>query len=176
MDVNDKKKIILSERSEDVPMITKCWYYIARNGVKTPDQLKEFADMLFGDYIHTYETTVYAISAIATAAAWMGSHIEGITGFQASCVSMEFLKAWGFKNNETGFKIVDYDYMLYPQYDYKFEKVISKDIWEKLQETAKKNLKKIGTPGMVTVDPEVKKHWESIAAGNIPFGYCLKPD
>jgi hypothetical protein len=60
--------------------------------------------------------------------------------------------------------------MLYPQYDYKFEKTISTDTWHALQEEAKKNL--------VERDPHpnVKAHWESIVEGKIPFGYVISDE
>ena len=61
--------------------------------------------------------------------------------------------------------------MLYPQYEYKYEKTIDKITWENLQKAAKKNLEE--SPD---AHPDVIKHWQSIVDGNIPFGYKIKKE
>lgn len=53
---------------------------------------------------------------------------------------MGLIKQWGFRNNKTGLKLIDYDEMLYPQYKEHFEKVLSASVWESLQERAKEFL------------------------------------
>ena len=94
-----------------------------------------------------------------------GKH--GISGFQAGGVMWEVIEEWMYSGNKCGLKLVDYDDMLYPQYDYKFDKAISENTWNHLQEQAKEML--------ATEDAcsSVRKHWQSIADGVIPFGYTL---
>lgn len=94
----------------------------------------------------------------------------GITGFQASCILWEFINGWTNIGKKTGAKILDYDKMLFPQYDYAFEKVISKACWEALQKEAKKLLETSQERAALNV----VEHWQSIVDGNIPFGYTLK--
>jgi hypothetical protein len=67
----------------------------------------------------------------------------------------------------TPLRLLNYENLLYPQYEDKFEKIISKDTWEWLQKEAKKKLKE-------RAHPIVKKHWKNIVAGNIPFGFKVE--
>lgn len=91
-----------------------------------------------------------------------------ITGAQARVIMWEIIKNWMYPNNKCGLKLVDYDNMLYPQCDYEFDKAISENTWNHLQEQAKENL--------ATRDAccKVREHWQSIADGVIPFGYTLR--
>ena len=81
----------------------------------------------------------------------------------------DFIKDWSFRGNKCGLKIVNYDDMLYPQYNHKFQKTISKDTFKALQKAAENNLKKGGY-----ANPNVIKHWKSIVDGNVPFGYIIE--
>lgn len=62
--------------------------------------------------------------------------------------------------------------MLFPQYESKFEKTISKSIWEHLQKESAKLLKE-SNGGEVD---NVVNHWRSIVEGKIPFGYSITED
>lgn len=139
--------------------------------IKTIDQLTEFINHLLGDYEHDYGTVCHAIGAAAVATAWYGAHAEGITGFQAGFVMWDFIKYWIKTSNTCGLKLVDYDDFLYPQYQYKFEKTISKNAWKCIQEQAKKNLE-----SNEVACPEVRNHWQSIVSGIVPFGYKVEDD
>lgn len=115
---------------------------------------------------HDYGTCVYAMSIAATATFNYVAHVLGVTGFQASCADMDIIRRTrGYKI----FSIIDYENILYPQYADRFEKTISKETWEELQKQAKELLleKDRGIP-------VVRSHWESIVAGNVPFGFRLK--
>lgn len=59
--------------------------------------------------------------------------------------------------------------MLYPQCGHKFEKTISKDTWEQLQNVAKKRLEEKNKHA----HPNVIAHWESIVKGVVPFGFTV---
>ena len=70
-------------------------------------------------------------------------------------------------------RLIDYDQMLYPQYDYKFiNREIDAYTWKKLQEKASNLLAEKDT----FVHPDVRKHWQSICDGGVPFGYTVKSE
>jgi len=157
-------KIVLDEESQEFQAIKLEWFKKAGN-IKSSEELVKFIDHLLNDYEHDYGTMVRAISAMTLATAYMGAAIEGITGFQAGFVMWDFIRWWQYPDNKTGMRLVNYDNMLYPQYYERFSKTISKATWEKLQEEAKKKLEE-----GLGVD-EVRKHWQSIIDGVVPFGY-----
>ena len=128
------------------------WFERARK-IKTIDELSAFAKELLVDTEHDYGTVCHAIVAVSLAAAWLGAHIQDITGFQAHFVMWNFIKQWEFTNNKVGLRLVDYDKMLFPQYKDRFDKIISKETFERLQEVAKNYLESDDE-----VHPSVKKH------------------
>ena len=139
-----------------------------RKDIKSFDDLVTFLQRVKENYNTGYGTAPRAIAQAALATAWYLASDFGITGFQAGFVMWDFIRDWQYSSNECGMRIVDYDNMLYPQYDYKFEKTISKDTFESLQKIAKRNLK-----GHEYASPAVVNHWKSIANGNVPFGYVI---
>ena len=143
------------------------WFKEAKN-IQSIEQLKAFAKVLFEDTQHDYGTVCHAIAALAIGAAWYGAHSQGITGFQAGFIMWDFIRQWEYSDNKCGLRIIDYDKMLYPQYEDKFEKVITSKQFKKMQEVAAEKLKEKGM-----VHPDVVKHWESIVSGTVPFGYKL---
>lgn len=147
----------------------KEWFEQARK--QTLKTLPDFINHVMNDFSHDYGTVCHAVAACALAAAWAANNEPngGITGFQAGFVMWDFIKQWSFPSNEIGLKIIDYDNLLYPQYEFKFYKTLSKDTWVKLQGKAKKLLAEKGD----YVHPDVAAHWKSIAAGVIPFGYSI---
>lgn len=142
-----------------------------RKNIKTFEELTDFLKDVEDNYGNGYGDAPRAIAQAALAVAWHLAGVYGITSFQAGFVMWDFIRDWNYSSNKCGMKIVDYDNMLYPQYDHNFEKTISTDTWYALQEEAKKNL--------VETDyahPNVKAHWESIVEGKIPFGYVISDD
>lgn len=139
-----------------------------RKDIKSFDDLVDFLQKVKDNCNTGYGTATRAIAQAALATAWYLASDFGITGFQASCVMWDFIKDWRYSNNECGMKIVDYDDMLYPQYDYKFKKTISEDTFEALQKTAKKLLEEKSY-----AHPDVINHWKYIANGGVPFGYII---
>lgn len=146
------------------------WFKKAHD-VKSIDDIVALAKELFEETQHDYGTVCHAIAALALAGAWYGCQKEGITGFQAGFVMWDFIREWEFSSNKTGLRLVDFDDMLYPQYDVKFEKTIPKHTWEALQKEAEEKLKDIKG-----VHPNVVAHWQSIVDGKVPFGYKIKED
>lgn len=95
----------------------------------------------------------------------------GLTHFQASCSMWEFIQNFIHSDNKCGMKLIDYDEMLYPQYEYKFcDKIIPKYTWESLQKQAKENLE----AHSCNASPRVINHWQSIVNGKVPFGYIVE--
>ena len=63
---------------------------------------------------HDYGTCVYAMSMAAVAALNYVAGKLGVTGFQASCADMDILTRT--REYKSGFMIIDYDHIFYPQY------------------------------------------------------------
>lgn len=165
------------------------------------DKLVEFLKDVRDNYNTDYGTAPRAIAQASVATAWYLASVFGITGFQAGFVMWDFIRDWQYRNNECGLKIIDYDNMLYPQYEYKFtEKTISKWQWEALQKQAQKELDRIqetvesynrnqaegmedfiNKEGRDWVETDfcnvrVLNHWKSIVEGKVPFGYRVVED
>lgn len=143
--------------------------------VEKRKQIKEFDDLINflkdveANYNYGYGVAPRAMAQACLAVGWYLADKFGITGFQAGFVMWDFVRDWNFSGNKCGLKIVDYDNMLYPQYEDRYAKTISSDTWYALQKEAKANLEdsKYAAPAVI-------KHWKSIANGVVPFGYKVK--
>ena len=146
------------------------WYTQARE-IKTSEELKQFADSLLNNYNHDYGTICHAAAAVAIAGAQTINHSEqgGITGFQAGAIMWEFIRNWMRKTSPI--RLLDYENMLYPQYEDDFHS-ISSHTWQWLQDEAKKNLANVQSH----THTDVSKHWQHIVNGKVPFGYTIKDD
>lgn len=142
-----------------------------RKDIKSFEDLTAFLKDVKENYNYDYGVAPRSIAQAALAVAWYLASEFGITGFQAGFVMWDFIMDWNFRYNKTSLKIVDYDNMLYPQYEYKFEKTISRRVWDSLQKAAKENLEE-----SEYAHPDVIAHWQSIVDGNIPFGYTVQDD
>lgn len=142
-----------------------------RKEIKSFDDLVSFLKDIKDNYNFDYGVAPRAIAQAALATAWYFASDFGITGFQAGFVMWDFIKDWSFRGNECGLRIIDYDEMLYPQYDDKFDKYISSETFMAMQKQAKELLNDEGY-----VHPAVVKHWKSIVNGEVPFGYTVKDD
>ena len=149
--------------------VEKEWFKEAKE--QTIETLPQFINHLMNDYRHDYGTICHALSAAALATVYAAdkSPQGGITGFQASFIMWDFIRQWMYPHNECGLRLVDYDDMLFPQYQDKFEKIISPDTWNKIQEQARKYVDENDI-----VHPNVLAHWKLIINGEIPFGYVVK--
>lgn len=158
---------------KDVEIIEQ-WYKDAPK--QTIETLSEFMSHVLNDYYHDdYGTICKAIGACAIAAAWAANASPGsrggITGFQAGAVMWEFIRHWNRTNNKTGMCPIDYDDMLYPQYENRFSKTITNDLMESLVKEAKKHIAEYESNPKSMVHPDVLAHWKKIAQGIPPFGY-----
>ncbi len=122
---------------------------------------------------HDYGTICVAIGAAAVGAAWAleRSPQGGISGAQAWAIMWEFITGWNADgDSDSPKRLLNYGDLLYPHNEDKF-KIISQETFTWLKEQATKLLAE--NP---TIMPEVRLHWESIIAGNIPFGLTVKND
>lgn len=116
------------------------------------------------DRPHDYGTCVYAMSMAAVAAYYYVSKRLGVSGFQASCADMDFIRRT--RSMEHGFQIVDYANALYPQYwdDERrpiFEALMRNPVArERIRVAAQKKLEDQGD----SASPKVLAHWRVLAA------------
>lgn len=147
------------------------WYKRAYS--MKPDNFPEFFRELTEDYEHDYGTVCHAMAAIGLAAMWAFNNSEGarggITGFQAGCVMWQVIFHMNYENNKCGLKILDMDNLLYPQYEYKF-RTIDEKTWRALQKEVRKKISESKEAHENSAHPAVMEHWQSIAAGKVPFG------
>lgn len=143
---------------------------------QTLETLPKFIDHLMNDYEHDYGTCVKAAAAAMIGAFVTFNKQEGFTGFQAGYIPWLMMdEFWG--KSKVGRKVLDFDKMLYSQYDFMYEKSIKPETFAKLKEVAKEKIeeadKATANGDNNFVHPSVYRHWKSIAKGNIPFGYKI---
>ena len=142
-----------------------------RKNIKSFDDLVEFLKDVDEHYNIGYGGAPRAIAQAALATAWYLSGRFGITGFQSGATLWDFIEDWSSVGKQTQCaKIIDYDNMLYPQYEDKFDKSITPETWKRVQEAAKSKLEKDAKHA----HPDVVKHWQSIVDGYVPFGFYVK--
>jgi len=161
--------ILDEERSQET---LEEWRVRAAN-TKTPEDLAEFVRHLCEDYVHDYGTIVHACVAAAVAACWTvdAGPQGGITGFQASAIMWQFMRDWNGLSGPA--RLLRFKDLLYPQNEDDFAKTISQGSWDWLVAEAQKNLEECHPGG---VHPTVQAHWESIVAGEVPFGYTVESE
>lgn len=142
-----------------------------RKDIKSFDELVEYLKYIKENGCCGYGESPRAIAQACLAVAWYFASDFGITGFQAGCTMWDFIQDWEYSSNKCGLRIVDFDNMLYPQYDYHFEKTIKNHTWEALQKRAKELLEE-----RTFAHPDVSAHWQRIANGEVPFGYTVVDD
>lgn len=150
------------------------WYEEARK-LESFSEFAEFARKLDQDYIHDYGTICHAVAAVAVGAAATFDRTSkqgGITGFQAGMVMWQFIRQWLRKDGPM--KLVDYNDMLWPQYEESFTKrTITQATWAQLQAAAAKHLKDREGEDDMPVSGRVVEHQRKIVAGIVPFGYTV---
>ncbi len=106
---------------------------------------------------HDYGTCVYAMSLAAVAAFNFVSHQLGVTGFQASCADLDFIRRT--RHLDGPFMLIKGADALYPQYDLLAKLSESMAEWKPwLKEQAAKKLAE--SPD---AHPEVLAHWKKLA-------------
>lgn len=110
---------------------------------------------------HDYGTCVYAMSMASLATFNYVAGKLGVTGFQASCADLDFLKR--NRSYKDGFRIIDYNKLLYPQY-------IGSDHFPSMEELLHENkeqLKKRASELLASsthASDVVIEHWKKIEA------------
>lgn len=165
----DNKKIELNETKDRE--IWEDWFREAKNCSLDDGSLAKFLDHLKNDYQHDYGTRARATAAAAFATANAFARYEGLTGFQWSCVAMDVLGQMCFPDNKLGYMVIDYDDLLYPQYEYRFtERKISAEGAKQLQQEASRKIAE--SDGMV--HPDVLEWWKKLARGEFPKWLVVK--
>ena len=163
------KEKTLVEMEEENEFAVRDMLCEKRKEIKSFEQLVSYLEHIKDNSNTGYGTAPRAIAQASLAVAWYLASEFGITGFQAGFVMWDFIHDWQYPSNKCGLRIVDYDNMLYPQYDDKFEKTISSNTWNNLQKQAKERLE-----NEKYVHERVAAHWQSIVDGKVPFGYTIK--
>lgn len=166
-DHNLLEETLMKQITEEMHL-EKEWFAEAKK--QTLRTLPKFLRKL-AKYNHDYGTICHALSAGAVGATYALNRSKhgGITGFQAGFVMWGFIRQWYKNQNKTGMRLVDYDNMLYPQYEKNFDKIIDPEHWEALQKEAKTQLET-----ETNAHPAVIEHWQKIVNGEIPFGYRVE--
>lgn len=158
--------------------IHKSWMKEA-NEIKTTEELKAFIDRLQNDYEHDYGTICHAVAAAAIAAAKCVDRGPqgGITGFQAGAIQWEMIRGWGVWTDGP-LQIVQWGQLLFPQYDDKMPRFVSKDIFKALVAKAKEKLEDTSREPVwhEHVHPDVKARFELLASGKAPDWLTVKED
>ena len=130
---------------------------------RTAEDLGRIIDSLV-ERDHDYGTAVYAMSLAAMSAYNYVAHKLGVTGFQAGCADLDFIRR--SRHLEHGFMILNYNNLLYPQYYNNPDRfptahqLLMKNK-EHLAETARRLLNE---GDREHVHSNVWKHWEWIAS------------
>lgn len=151
--------------------VHKDWYKRARE--MTLENLPEFLKELTEKYEHDYGTICHAIASSAIATAWAVERTPqgGITGFQAGAIMWEFIQNWMTEYKNKPLRLVNYENMLFPQYEDNFKNTIAKGTADWLKKEAGKKLKDSDN-----MHPDVKAHLDKVAGGWIPFGYKVEDE
>lgn len=160
------KKISIHEEDD----IHLQWFQELKEIDNTKDLLV-FIERLLNDYDHDYGTVCHATVASALATIRVFSKIEGMTGNQMGFVMWGIIKELCFRDNKLGLKIIDYDNLLYPQYEDKFKFTITNEKCEALQFEC---YKKIKNTNYRNAHIEVLTHWYETVNGKKPFGCEIK--
>ena len=126
--------------------------------IRTKEQLTEYVESLV-HRSHDYGTCCYALSMASEAAFNYVAHILGVTGFQASCADLDFIRRT--RSIKGPFMLIKGEDALYPQYDLpsKLREAIEKwKPWLK-EEAVKKLTEDCGYPA----HPDVVAHWKALA-------------
>lgn len=123
---------------------------------KSREELNTILDIL-EKREHDYGTCVYAMSIAALSSYYYMASVLGVTGFQASCADLDFIRRT--RNMDAGFIIIDFNKLLYPQYDIynDLHEAIKANI-DKLKEKAKEKLKDCEGAHL-----DVIAHWKKLA-------------
>lgn len=132
--------------------------------IKSQDDLVSFLNEI-ASYKHDYCSVVRGLFVAMVATFYhMDNRMGGITGFQAGFLGNLLFQE--FTTIKPPYRILNFNNLLYPQYEHDFEKTITMKVWKDIRERARENL--INNP---TASQKVLDHWWQISKGVVPFGY-----
>ena len=146
------------------------WFKEAQRCKLEDGSLQKFLDHLKNDYEFDYGTSARATAAAAFATANAFASYIGLTGFLWSCAAMDILGRMQFPDNKLGYRVVNYDDLLYPQYQHRFTEI---KISQKGAETLKQEAQKLIDEGG-PVHPDVLAWWKGLAEGKLPYWLLIK--
>lgn len=149
-----------------------------RNAIKTDEELFNFLKEIINSETSKDQakSPINVIEASSAVAFYLAIKFN-LTPFLFDYVKWGLLYNTGYKDNKCGLRIFDYDQLLFPQYEPKFEKSIPENVWKKVQKLAKgmydyqKNPK---IPVNKRVSNEYMEHWKKIIDGIPPFGFTIR--
>lgn len=149
--------------------------------VDDPKKLKIFAEKLIGHCedetgVDFYEDSANSTKALVEAAITMMKKQYGLSCFQMGCILWDIIDRLVLDEHDVGLELVNYNNMLYPQYEYRFEKTISKECWEEMQKKAKELIENDKKDPYLSANNDVLEHWKKIVDGEVPFGYTVKEE
>jgi N-glycosylase/DNA lyase len=107
---------------------------------------------------HDYGTCVYAMSMASLATMYYISHKLGVTGFQAGCADLDFIRR--SRGYDQGFVISNLENILDPQYDLVKNLV---EAIEKAKPQLAKKAKQLIIDSKGEAHPDLLKRWKEIA-------------
>ena len=141
----------------------------------TIEELSQYLKELI-EYKHDYNTSGYAIYKALLATEMMIAHQLGTTGFQHGYAQLQYIKAT--KMSKTGIAFLDFDQLMYPQYDleskvkewieeHKTSPEFIKEVKRKIAEDDKADFK---------AHPNVRDHWERLVQNSLTKERGMKQD
>lgn len=164
----------LKEKQERWKVMRDDWERRAKTEIHSVDDLAKFANELvehaksLKDGADFYNDTSSIASSLSLAATSMCSYLFGMTLFQMGYVLWTIIDKMFLDEHDVGMRLVNFNNMLYPQYEYRFEKTIDSETWNSIQKKAAELIENGDIVG------GVRKHLQSIVDGKVPFGYKVE--
>ena len=151
----------LKENSKKFKNIKKEWLSFS---AKSEKELFDFIHHLIADYGHDYGTCVHATAAAMKAVLDYFAYVEGMTGFQVSCLMWQVIQHAFGRKDKIGMRLQSYENLLYPQYIHDFSTVeLDSKQAQTLCDMAQHNLRT-----MTHAHPDVIEHWKKIVDRKLP--------
>ncbi len=128
----------------------------------TMAELNEYIESLTSKDLD-YNMVVYAMSLSAVATFQHVAKKIGVSGWQASCADLDFLRRT--RSMKCPFLIIKADDMLYPQYD--LHRTLDEALHD-WQQWAAEEAKRLLATDMTRTAPHVRAHWEKLASYKKP--------
>lgn len=160
--------IKLDETTKEFKELKEQWLAEVKT-VNSKNKLDRFVKKIMTGYEHDYGTYIHALSVCVKA--FIRYYGSEMTGIQASFLMWDIIRNTFGKTDKFGLQLIEYESIMYPQLLNRFKVEITKDIHDKIIETAKEYL----VEHTDAVD-DVKKHWEKLSTGWLPNCVSLKVD